>query len=87
MLTRVTRIGAGKGASYSDLVELGGPVLQRRTIDELTVLPMVEVVVPLDLLSTRDSTQKSWQPASGRHTITVARFAGDPAGASTTVDL
>lgn len=35
VLTRVTRIGAGKGASYSDLVALGGPVLQRRTIDEL----------------------------------------------------
>ena len=35
VLSRVTRIGAGSGASYSDLVELGGPVLQRRTIDEL----------------------------------------------------
>ncbi len=35
ILSRVTRIGAGSGASYSDLVELGGPVLQRRTVDEL----------------------------------------------------
>ena len=35
LLSRVTRIGAGSGASYSDLVEWGGPVLQRRTIDEL----------------------------------------------------
>ncbi|MCX6368389.1 MAG: hypothetical protein NTX57_17035 [Armatimonadetes bacterium] len=35
VLSRVTRIGAGSGVSYSDLAELGGPVLQRRTIAEI----------------------------------------------------
>ena len=46
-----------------------------------------EVVVPLDLLSTRDSARKTWQSASGRHVITVARFAGDPDATTLRVDL
>nr|WP_309695805.1 di-heme oxidoredictase family protein [Armatimonas sp.] len=45
VLSRVTRIGAGSGASYSDLVALGGPVIQRRSIAELdptcTITPEV----------------------------------------------
>lgn len=41
LLTRVTRIGAGSGASYRDLTELGGPVLQRRSIKEID--PKVDV--------------------------------------------
>lgn len=45
LLTRVTRIGAGVGASYRDLEALGGPVLQRRSIAEfdpsLTIPPEV----------------------------------------------
>ncbi|MBI4932523.1 MAG: glycoside hydrolase family 3 C-terminal domain-containing protein [Actinobacteria bacterium] len=46
-----------------------------------------EVVVPLDHLSTRDSAQRTWQPASGRHRITTARFAGDPDATTVEVDL
>ena len=48
LLTRVTRIGVGSGGAYYDLPELGGPVLQRRSIQEIdptsTVLP--EIVPP-----------------------------------------
>jgi beta-glucosidase len=46
-----------------------------------------EVVVPRDRLATRDPDAKVWRPASGRHTIVVARFAGDPAAPSTSIDL
>lgn len=47
LLTRVTRIGTGSGASYRDLTELGGPVLQRRSIRELDGTSAVEPeVVP-----------------------------------------
>jgi hypothetical protein len=46
-----------------------------------------EVVVPLDLLSTRDSAQKTWSPATGRHWLWVARFAGDPDALTHHVDL
>jgi beta-glucosidase len=46
-----------------------------------------EVVVPLDLLSTRDSERRTWQQATGAHTITVARFAGDPHAIATRIDL
>jgi beta-glucosidase len=46
-----------------------------------------EVVVPRDRLATRDPDAKVWRPAAGRHTIIVARFAGDPAASSTSIDL
>jgi len=47
LLTRVTRIGAGSGASYRDLTELGGPVLQRRSIREFDpASPVDPEVVP-----------------------------------------
>ncbi len=44
-----------------------------------------EVVVPLDLLATRNSASKAWNHASGQHRIIIGRFAGDPE--ATTVDI
>lgn len=46
-----------------------------------------EVVVPTDRLATRDPDQRAWRAASGRHTIRVARFAGDPDAVVVEVDL
>ncbi len=47
VLSRVTRIGAGAGASYSDLTERGGPVIQRRSVQEIDASsPIVAEVVP-----------------------------------------
>jgi beta-glucosidase len=46
-----------------------------------------EIVVPLDLLSTRDSAQRTWQPATGTHRIITSRFAGDPDASITEVHL
>ena len=44
-----------------------------------------EIIVPVDRLATRDSARRAWRPPTGQHTITVARFAGDPA--ATTIQL
>ena len=46
--TRVTRIGAGSGAGYSDLTQVGGPVIQRRSLQEIDPASNVppEVVPP-----------------------------------------
>lgn len=47
VLSRVTRIGAGAGAGYRDLPELGGPVIQRRSVQELdSSSPILPEVVP-----------------------------------------
>jgi beta-glucosidase len=46
-----------------------------------------EIVVPLDLLSTRDSERRTWRPASGRYVLTVGRFAGDPDASTASIDL
>jgi beta-glucosidase len=46
-----------------------------------------EIVVPLDHLSTRDSANRTWQPAKGLHRITTGRFAGDPDATTVEVDL
>ncbi len=46
-----------------------------------------EVVVPLDQLSTRDTDNRTWQPATGAHTISVARHAADPDAAHHAVAL
>lgn len=46
-----------------------------------------EVVVPVERLATRDSSRHAWNPASGRHGIITARFAGDPDAVRTTIDL
>ena len=47
VLSRVTRIGAGAGAGYYDLPELGGPVIQRRSVQELDASsPILPEVVP-----------------------------------------
>lgn len=59
LLTRVSRIGAGSGSTYHDLPELGGPVLQRRSIQEMdptsTVVPEV-VPVGAEHVSRRITT-------------------------------
>jgi beta-glucosidase len=41
-----------------------------------------EIVVPTGRLSTRDGATRSWRAPAGHHTITVARFADDPAATS-----
>ncbi len=46
-----------------------------------------EVVVPVERLATRDAATKTWRPATGRHGISIRRFAGDPASVVTHVDL
>ena len=46
-LTRVTRIGGIRNGIYSDLVDLGGPVLQRRSLQEFDPsYPIPGEVVP-----------------------------------------
>ncbi len=44
-----------------------------------------QIDIPVARLATRDSTTRTWMPATGSHRISVARFAGDPD--SVTVDL
>ena len=46
-----------------------------------------EIIVPLDRLATRDSAEQAWRQPSGLHQVTVARFAGDPTGASFRLDV
>ena len=46
-----------------------------------------EITVPLDRLATRDSEHRAWRAAAGRHTITIARFAGDPEATHIPLDL
>ena len=46
-----------------------------------------EVVVPVERLATRDAAAKAWRSATGRHAISVGRFAGDPASVRTDIDL
>ncbi len=46
-----------------------------------------EIVVPRDRLATRDSGHRTWRAAAGRHTITIARFAGDPDATHVPLDL
>ena len=47
LLTRVTRIGGIRNGAYSDLVDLGGPVLQRRSLQEFDPsYPIPGEVVP-----------------------------------------
>ena len=47
MLTRVTRIGGIRNGQYSDLVDLGGPVLQARSLKEFDpTYPVPGEVVP-----------------------------------------
>jgi beta-glucosidase len=47
----------------------------------------LQIVVPNTRLSTRDGATHTWRAASGRHTITVARFAGDLAATTANVTL
>ena len=46
-----------------------------------------EIAVPVERLSTRDGSRHAWNPATGRHGIIAARFAGDPDAVHATVDL
>jgi beta-glucosidase len=46
-----------------------------------------ELTMPLERLATRDSEHRTWRPASGRHTVSVGRFAGDPDAAVTILHL
>jgi beta-glucosidase len=46
-----------------------------------------EIVVPIARLATRDSAAHTWRAATGRHTISVARFAGDPAASTAIITL
>jgi beta-glucosidase len=45
------------------------------------------VSVPVARLETRDPQAHCWRPATGRHRITVARHAADPAATEVAVDL
>jgi beta-glucosidase len=45
------------------------------------------VRIPADRLATRDPDAHAWRPPTGRHLITVARHAGDPAGVTVEIDL
>jgi beta-glucosidase len=46
-----------------------------------------EITVPVARLSTRDSERATWRAAAGRHTLTVARFAGDAAAVAVDLEL
>jgi len=46
-----------------------------------------EIVVSADRLATRDPDLHAWVPAIGRHRLTIARYATDPEGVTTDVDL
>jgi beta-glucosidase len=46
-----------------------------------------EIAVPVDRLATRDSDRRTRQPATGRHRIAVARYAGDPDAAIVDIEL
>ncbi len=43
--------------------------------------------IPLSRLETRDPAGRAWRAATGPHTITVARFAGDPDAISSDLEL
>jgi beta-glucosidase len=45
------------------------------------------VSIPLVRLATRDGARRTWQPASGSHAVTVARYAGDPDAISSRIDI
>jgi beta-glucosidase len=47
----------------------------------------VTVAVPLDRLATRDPVAHAWRPPTGRHRLSVGRFAGDPDARVVDVDL
>jgi hypothetical protein len=38
-------------------------------------------------LAARDGSRQAWSPATGRHGIVAARFAGDPAAVHTSIEL
>lgn len=46
-----------------------------------------EITVPLGRLARRDPDAHTWRPATGRHRICVARWAGDPGAVAAEVDL
>jgi beta-glucosidase len=46
-----------------------------------------EIRVPRRRLATRDADHTVWTPPTGRHTISAARYAGDPEASSIHVDL
>lgn len=46
-----------------------------------------EIVVPREKLATRQRASATWRPPTGRHTIVVSRFVGDPDATSIDVDL
>ena len=45
------------------------------------------IEVPAGRLATRDAAAHAWRPPQGPHRLTVARWAGDPAGTATLVEL
>jgi beta-glucosidase len=46
-----------------------------------------EIVIPLERLATRDTANHGWTPATGRHTLKVGRYAGDPNAATANLIL
>jgi beta-glucosidase len=46
-----------------------------------------EIAVPLERLAKRDTANRGWTPASGQHTLKVARYAGDPDAAKANLVL
>ena len=46
-----------------------------------------EIVIRADRLATRDAQQHRWLPPTGRHRLTVARYATDPQAITTAIDL
>ncbi len=83
-----SRDGADVVQVYADLP---GPDAPARLIGFARVVVAAaseapfEIVAPLDRLATRDSALKTWRPPTGRHVVTIGRFAGDPD--ATTVEV
>ena len=85
-----TRDGADVVQVYAERPDIGAP-------DRLAGFTRIEVLsgaavpfhvaVPLARLQSRDPAAHAWRPPSGRHTITVARYAGDPHGVRVDLDL
>ena len=91
---RVANVGARDGA---DVVQVSARLPDaeaprrlvgfRRVAVAAGATERVELTVPRAALATRDPAAHAWIEPAGIHEVTVARFAGDPAGVTVAIDL
>ncbi len=85
-----TRDGADVVQVYAERLASDAParlVGFTRVIVAAGQVEKFEIVVPLDRFAMRDPDARSWKAATGRHNVVVARFAGDPHGTTTALEL